>query len=272
MSQLPKLMEGKRGVIMGVTNESSIAWGITQELLQHGATLAFTYPSDPIKMRIERLTAQMPDVPILPCDVSKEGAVAEAFSKLGDLWNGEIDFVLHSIAFSDRHQLTGPYLNTTRDNFLNTMLISCYSMTEICREGSKFMKNGGSFLAMTYFGAERVIPHYNVMGVAKSALESSVRYLAADLGPQNIRVNAISAGALRTAASSGIGDFYYIMNWYRDNSPLRRNVGLSEVGKAGLYLLSPMSSGVTGEVHHVDCGYNIVGMKAVDAPDLELEK
>ncbi|MDR0632539.1 MAG: SDR family oxidoreductase [Holosporales bacterium] len=265
-------MEGKRGVIMGVTNESSIGWGIAKELKNHGAEIAFTFPNDAIKKRIDALSDSIQsDTIVAPCDVSKDGAIASTFQEIGAQW-GTFDFVLHSIAFSDKNQLTGGYINTTRDNFLNTMLVSCFSFTEICREASKYMKNGGAILTLSYVGANRVIPHYNVMGVAKSALEASVRYLAADLGPSNIRVNAISAGAIRTAASSGIGDFHYIMNWNKNNSPLRRNVEQKEIGKSGLYMLSDLSSAVTGEVHYVDCGYNVVGMKAVDAPDIDVPR
>lgn len=263
-------MQGKKGLIMGVANDASIAWSIAKSVSDQGARLAFTYPNEAICRRVTALTENMPSCDfITPCDVAQEGDIARTFQKVAETW-GSVDFVLHAIAFSDRHQLTGKYVDTTRDNFLTTMNISCYSLTEICREAAPLMTDGGSILALTYVGATRVIPHYNVMGVAKAALESSVRYLAADLGPQRIRVNAISAGAVRTAASSGIGDFHYIMNWYKNNSPLRRNVSVEEVGKAGLYFLSDLSSGVTGEVHFVDCGYNIVGMKAVDAPDLVL--
>lgn len=263
------LMKGKRGVIMGVANDCSIAWAIAQAVREQGAELAFTYPSEPILKRITALAESTGQKsPIVPCDVSQEGAIEAAFSKIHSAF-GDIDFVVHSIAFSDRHQLTGQYLNTTRENFLNTLNISCFSFTEVCREATKHMPNGGSILALSYLGANRVIPHYNVMGVAKAALETSVKYLAADLGPKAIRINALSAGALRTAASSGIGDFHYIMNWNKNNAPLRRNVMGSEVGSAGLYMLSDLSSAVTGEIHYVDCGYNIIGMKAVDAPDLE---
>lgn len=264
------LMENKRGVIMGVANDASIAWAIAEAVHREGAKIAFTYPNEAILKRVTSLAESIqPDSPIVKCNVSEEGDIRQAFSQIKEQL-GEIDFVLHAIAFSDRHQLTGRYVDTTRDNFLKTMEISCFSLTEICKEASGLMPHGGSILALTYLGANRVIPHYNVMGVAKAALESSVRYLAADLGPQNIRVNAISSGTIRTAASSGIGDFHYIMNWNKNNSPLRRNVSVEEVGKAGLYMLSDLSSAVTGDVHYVDCGYNIIGMKAVDAPDLEI--
>jgi enoyl-[acyl-carrier protein] reductase I len=265
-------MKGKRGLILGVANEASIAWAIAKTLTQEGASLAFTYPNTPIQTRVTALCENLPKpCPVLWCDVSVEDSVQGVFDVLKQEW-GSLDFVLHSIAFSDKNQLTGHYANTTRENFLNTMNISCYSFTEVCREGQKLMPQGGAFLALTYLGANRVIPHYNVMGVAKAALEASVRYLADDLGPQNIRVNALSSGSLRTAASSGIGDFHYIMNWNKNNSPLRRNVTAEEVGKSGLYLLSPLSSAVTGEVHYVDCGYHVVGMKAVDAQDIESNK
>lgn len=257
---------------MGVANECSIAWSITKAVHQQGAQLAFTYPSEPIFKRVSSLAATIQsNCPVIECDVSKDGMIEDAFRQIHEQM-GTIDFVVHSIAFSDRHQLTGQYSNTTRDNFLNTLNISCYSFTEVCREASKFMPNGGSILALSYLGANRVIPHYNVMGVAKAALETSVKYLAADLGPKKIRVNAISAGAIRTAASSGIGDFHYIMSWNKNNSPLRRNVNGDEVGQSGLYMLSDLSSAVTGEIHYVDCGYNIVGMKAVDVPDIVIEK
>lgn len=264
-------MKGKRGVIMGVANEASIAWGIAKALADQGARLAFTYPNEAIQRRVEMLAEKVGCCDILTqCDVSKEGEVERAFQTIAKSWES-IDFVVHAIAFSDKNQLKGCYLDTTRDNFLNSLNISCYSLTDICRSAAPLMPNGGSILALTYMGAERVIPHYNVMGVAKAALEASVRYLAADLGPQGIRVNAISAGAIRTAASSGIGDFHYIMNWYKNNSPLRRNVSADEVGQSGLYLLSDLASGVTGEIHFVDCGYNVIGMKAVDAPDLTID-
>ncbi|MDR1907973.1 MAG: SDR family oxidoreductase [Holosporales bacterium] len=265
-------MKNKRGVVMGVANDASIAWAITEALHKEGAEIAFTYPNDAIHKRITALAETLqPESLILKCDVSQQDDIPNAFRQIKEQW-GSIDFVLHAIAFSDRHQLTGRYINTTRENFLNSMNVSCFSLTEICKEASAIMPNGGAILALTYLGANRVIPHYNVMGVAKAALESSVRYLAADLGPQNIRVNAISSGTIRTAASSGIGDFHYIMNWNKNNSPLRRNVSVEEVGKSGLYMLSDLSSAVTGDVHYVDCGYNIIGMKAVDAPDIVIEK
>jgi enoyl-[acyl-carrier protein] reductase I len=256
------LMDGKCGVVMGVANEASIAWGVARQLIDQGARLAFTFPGPAIETRIRALAQNFqPDALLVPCDVSAEGAVATAFREVEER-RGSIYFVLHSIAFSDKTQLTGRYAETTRENFLNTMLVSCFSFTEVCREASRIMLRGGAILALSYLGANRVVPHYNVMGVAKAALESSVRYLAADLGSDNIRVNAISAGALRTAASSGIGDFHCIMSWNKNNSPLRRNVDLREIGRSGLYLLSDLSSAVTGEVHYVDCGCNIIAMKA----------
>lgn len=263
------LMKGKRGVIMGLANDHSLAWGISKALADQGAELAFTYQTDSLLKRIEPLAAQLNSNPdqLIQCDVSQPGQVAEAFHKIGRHWDS-IDFVLHSLAYSDKEELKGKYVATSRANFLNSLDISCYSFTEVCREASKLMPNGGSLLTLTYYGAERVMPHYNVMGVAKAALEASVRYLAVDLGGDNIRVNALSAGPAKTLASSGIGDFRYILKWNQYNSPLKRNITLEDVGGAGLYLLSQLSSGVTGEVHHVDAGYHVVGMKAVDAPDI----
>ncbi|MDR2464529.1 MAG: SDR family oxidoreductase [Holosporales bacterium] len=267
-----QLMKNKRGIVMGVANEASIAWAIAKMLHSEGAQMAFTYPNDAIRKRIESLASTInSDSPIIKCDVAQDGDIANAFAEVHKQFCA-IDFVLHAIAFSDRSQLTGRYINTTRENFLNTMNISCFSLTDICKEACTIMPCGGSILTLTYLGSNRVIPHYNVMGVAKAALESSVRYLAADLGPQNIRVNAISAGTMRTAASSGIGDFHYIMHWNKNNSPLRRNISADEIGKSGLYMLSDLSSGVTGDIHYVDCGYNIIGMKAVEASDIVIER
>jgi enoyl-[acyl-carrier protein] reductase I len=267
-----QLMKNKRGIVMGVANEASIAWSIAKILHDEGAQMAFTYPNEAIRKRVESLAATIDtNSPILKCDVSQNGDIPNVFMEVCKQFE-TIDFVLHAIAFSDRTQLTGRYINTTRENFLNTMNISCFSLTDICREACAIMPNGGSILALSYLGSNRVIPHYNVMGVAKAALESSVRYLAADLGPQNIRVNAISAGTIRTAASSGIGDFHYIMHWNKNNAPLRRNISADEIGKSGLYMLSDLSSGVTGDIHYVDCGYNIIGMKAVDTSDIVIEK
>jgi len=262
-------MKGKRGVIMGLANDHSLAWGISKALAEQGAELAFTYQTESLFKRVQPLATQLNSDCLIQCDVSQSGQVAEAFEKIGQKW-GSIDFVLHSLAYSDKEELKGKYVATSRANFLNSLDISCYSFTEVCREASKYMPNGGAFLTLTYYGAERVMPHYNVMGVAKAALEASVRYLAVDLGGQNIRVNALSAGPAKTLASSGIGDFRYILKWNQYNSPLKRNITLEDVGGAGLYLLSQLSSGVTGEVHHVDAGYHVVGMKAVDAPDISV--
>lgn len=260
-------MQGKKGLIMGVANEHSLAWGISQACAAAGASLAFTYQSDTLAKRVGPLAASVGSDFLIPCDVSQDNGIEEAFAKLRERWQ-EIDFVVHAIGFSDKNELKGEYLNTSRQNFLKTLDVSCYSFTTVCREASLMMPNGGSLLTLSYHGAQRVMPHYNVMGVAKAALEASVRYLAADLGKRNIRVNALSAGPVRTLASSGIGDFHYILKWNQYNSPLKRNITLEEVGGSSLYLLSPLSSGVTGEVHHVDCGYHVVGMKAVDAPDI----
>ncbi|MCX7337960.1 MAG: enoyl-ACP reductase FabI [Alphaproteobacteria bacterium] len=263
------LMQGKRGVIMGVANDLSLAWGISKALASQGAELAFTYQSDALLKRITPLAESLGSDTVLQCDVTQEGQVAQTFSEIGKKW-GTIDFVVHSLAFADKEELKGRYADTSRSNFLNSLDISCYSFTEVCREASKLMPDGGSFVTLTYYGAERVMPHYNVMGVAKAALEASVRYLAVDLGGQNIRVNALSAGPVKTLAASGIGDFRYILKWNQHNSPLKRNTTLEDVGGAGLYLLSNLSSGVTGETHHVDSGYHVVGMKAVDAPDISI--
>ena len=245
------LMVGKQGLIMGVANERSLGWGIAKTVRAHGAELAFTYQGEALGKRVRPLAASLDSV----------------FAALARRWD-RLDFVVHAIAYADPASLKGKYLSTTRDNFLHTLEISCYSFTDICRRAAPLMKKGGSLLTLTYSGAERVMPHYNVMGVAKAALEASVRYLAVDLGGENIRVNAISAGPIKTLAASGIGDFRYILKWNQLNSPLKRNVTTEDVGGAGLYLLSDLSAGVSGEVHHVDCGYHVVGMKAVDAPDI----
>jgi enoyl-[acyl-carrier protein] reductase I len=257
-------MAGKRGLIMGVANERSIAWGIAKSLAAEGAELAFTYQGEALEKRVRPLAASIGSTVIEPCDVADEASVAALFATLKGRWD-RLDFAVHAIAFSDKDQLKGKYVDTTRDNFTRTMEISCYSFTEMCRFAAPMMTNGGSILTLTYYGAERVMPHYNVMGVAKAALESSVRYLAADLGPRAIRVNAISAGPIKTLAASGIGDFRHILRWNELNSPLRRNVTTDEVGGSALYLLSDLGSAVTGEIHHVDNGYNIIGMMAVDA-------
>ncbi len=269
MTDTASLMAGKKGLVMGVANERSIAWGIAKAAHAHGAELAFTYQGDVLKKRVVPLAEQMDSKIVLPCDVVDEASMDAVFATIAERW-GKLDFLVHAVAYSDKEGLKGQYVDTTLDNFSKTMTISCYSFTALCRRAAPLMKDGGSALTLTYSGAERVMPHYNVMGVAKAALEASVRYLAEDLGGDNIRVNAISAGPMKTLAASGIGDFRYILKWNQYNSPLRRNVTLDDVGGAGLYLLSDLSAGVTGETHHVDCGYNIVGMKAVDAPDISV--
>lgn len=263
------LMAGKRGLIMGVANDHSLAWGITKGLAAQGAEIAFTFQSEALERRVRPLAQSLGFDFLIPCDVNKEGDINRTFSTLKEKW-GKIDFVVHAIAYADKEELKGKYADTSRKNFLNALDVSCYSFTETCREASKLMTEGGSLITLTYHGAQRVMPHYNVMGVAKAALEASVRYLAVDLGGQNIRVNAISAGPLKTLASSAIGDFRYIMQWCQYNSPLKRNTTLEDVSGAGVYLLSNLSSGVTGEIHHVDSGYHVVGMKAVDAPDISI--
>ncbi len=267
MTEANGLMAGKRGVVLGVANDRSLGWGIARRLAQHGAELAFTYQGAALEKRVRPLAESLGSEIILPCDVTDEASTEAVFASLKQHW-GELDFLVHAIAFSDRDELKGKYVDTSRDNFIRTLLISCYSFTELSRRAAEMMPNGGSLLTLTYYGAERVMPHYNVMGVAKAALEASVRYLAADLGADGARVNAISAGPIKTLAASGIGDFRYILKWNEYNSPLRRNVTTDDVGGAGLYLLSDLSSGVTGEIHHVDSGYHVVGMKAVDAPDI----
>ena len=259
-----QLMHGKRGLVMGVANDRSIAWGIAQQAAAHGAELAFTFQGEALEKRVRPLAESVKASLVLPCDVSEEGAVEKLFQNIAKAWD-RIDFVVHAIAFSDKDQLRGRYYDTTRDNFLRTMDISCFSFTEVCKYAEPLMTNGGSLVTLTYYGAERVMPHYNVMGVAKAALEASVRYLATDLGPKNIRVNAISAGPIKTLAASGIGDFRYILKWNELNAPMDRNVTIEDVGKSGLYLLSDLGSGVTGEVHHVDCGYHVVGMLAPES-------
>lgn len=265
------LMAGKRGLIMGLANDKSIAWGIAKALAAEGAELAFSYQGDALKKRVDPLAAQLGSDMVLPCDVSDETSIDTLFEKLAAKWD-KLDFIVHAIGFSDKEQLRGRYAETTRDNFLKTMDISVYSFTAVARRAAAMMTDGGSMLTLTYYGAERVMPHYNVMGVAKSALEASVRYLAEDFGKDNIRVNAISAGPIKTLAASGIGDFRYIMKWNELNSPLRRNVTQEDVGNSALYLLSRLGAGVTGETHHVDAGYHVVGMKAVDAPDIATVK
>ncbi|MEA2778815.1 MAG: enoyl-[acyl-carrier protein] reductase [Rhodospirillaceae bacterium] len=257
-------MAGKRGLVMGVANDRSIAWGIAQAVAAEGANLAFTYQGEPLLKRVKPLADSVNATHLLPCDVSDEGSLDAVFAALSEDW-GTLDFVVHAIAFSDRDELKGRYVDTSRQNFAMTMDISCYSFTSVCRRATKLMPNGGSLLTLTYYGAERVMPHYNVMGVAKAALEASVRYLAADLGGQGIRVNAISAGPIKTLAASGIGDFRYILRWNELNAPLKRNVTIEQVGGAALYLLSDLAQGVSGEVHHVDSGYHVVGMLRTDA-------
>jgi enoyl-[acyl-carrier protein] reductase I len=263
------LMEGKRGLIMGLANERSLAWGISTKLREAGAELAFTYQGEALERRVRPLAEQLGSDLLIDCDVSDMAALDATFATLAARWP-TIDFVVHAIGFSDKNELRGKYVDTSLDNFLLTMNISAYSFVAVAKRARAMMPNGGSLLTLSYYGAEKVIPHYNVMGVAKAALETSVKYLAMDLGPENIRVNAISAGPIKTLAASGIGDFRYIMKWNELNSPLRRNVTIEDVGGAGLYLLSDLASGVTGETHHVDAGYNVIGMKAEDAPDIAL--
>jgi enoyl-[acyl-carrier protein] reductase I len=261
------LMAGKRGLIMGLANDKSIAWGIAKQLADAGAELAFSYQGDALKKRVDPLAAQLGSDIVLPCDVGDEASIDALFEGLAQKWDS-LDFIVHAIGFSDKNELRGRYVDTSRANFALSMDISVYSFTAVVQRAEKMMKNGGSCLTLTYYGAEKVMPHYNVMGVAKAALEASVKYLAEDLGKDGIRVNAISAGPIKTLAASGIGDFRYIMKWNEYNSPLRRNVTIDEVGKSALYLLSDLGSGTTGENLHVDAGYHVVGMKAVDAPDM----
>ncbi len=265
------LMRGKRGLIMGVANNRSIAWGIARACRNHGADLAFTYQGDALKKRVEPLAEEVDGLVVGHCDVTDPSTIDAVFDAVKTAW-GSLDFVVHAIAFSDKDQLDGRYVDTTADNFSKTMLVSCYSFTAIAQRAEKLMPQGGSMLTLTYYGAEKWMPHYNVMGIAKAGLEASVRYIAADLGTKNIRVNAISSGPIKTLAASGIGDFRYILRWNEYNTPLRRNVTLEEVGNAAVYFLSDMSRGVTGEIHHVDAGYHIVGMKHPDAPDIAVPK
>jgi enoyl-[acyl-carrier protein] reductase I len=265
------LMKGKRGLIMGVANQHSIAWGIAQALHDAGADLAFTYQGDLFKKRVVPLTEPLAPAALIDCDVTKPESLDAAFAELGKLWDS-LDFVVHAIAFSDKDQLKGRYVDTTADNFALTMNISCYSFTAVAQRAEKMMTNGGSLVTLTYYGSEKVMPHYNVMGVAKAALEASVRYLAEDLGKKAIRVNAVSAGPIKTLAASGVGDFRYILRWNEYNSPLRRTVTTQEVGNAALFLLSDLGRAVTGETVHVDAGYHVVGMKNPDAPDITVVK
>jgi len=263
------LMEGKRGLIMGLANDRSLAWGIAKALHAHGAEMAFSYQGEALEKRVRPLANEVGSDFLIECDVSDMPALDVAFDTLAARWP-TIDFVVHAIGFSDKNELRGLYVDTSVENFLLTMNISAYSMVAVTKRARAMMPTGGSLLTLSYYGAEKVVPHYNVMGVAKAALETSVKYLAMDLGPENIRVNAISAGPIKTLAASGIGDFRYILKWNELNSPLRRNVTIEDVGGAGLYLLSDLASGVTGEIHHVDAGYNVIGMKAEDAPDIAL--
>jgi enoyl-[acyl-carrier protein] reductase I len=266
------LMAGKRGLIMGVANKMSIAWGIAKACHMQGAELAFTYQGDALKKRVEPLAAEVGGHVVGHCDVTDVPTMDAVFEEVKKLWGG-LDFIVHAIAYADKDELTGRYIDTTEGNFTKSLLISCYSFTAVAQRAEKLMpETGGSMLSLTYYGAEKWMPHYNVMGVSKAALEASVRYLAADLGPKGIRVNAISAGPIKTLAASGIGDFRYILKWNEYNSPLRRTVTIEEVGDAGMYMLSDLSRGVTGEIHHVDSGYHIVGMKNPTAPDMTLDK
>ncbi|EFL88872.1 enoyl-ACP reductase FabI [Ahrensia sp. R2A130] len=271
MTTTAGLMAGKRGLIMGLANNRSIAWGVAKVLSEHGAQLGFTYQGDALKKRVEPLADQLGGTVFGDCDVSDPASIDAVFERIENEW-GKMDFVVHAIGFSDKNELVGRYVDTSSANFNRTMDISVYSFTAIAQRAEKLMKDGGSLLTMTYYGAEKVMPHYNVMGVAKAALEASVRYLAVDLGNQNIRVNAISAGPIKTLAASGIGDFRYILKWNEYNAPLKRTVTIEEVGGSALYLLSDLSTAVTGEIHHVDSGYHTVGMKAVDAPDITVHK
>lgn len=265
------VMRGKRGLIMGLANNRSIAWGIAKSCHMAGAELAFTYQGDALKKRVEPLAKELGGIVVGHCDVTDAASVDAVFAEVERVW-GKLDFVVHAIAFSDKDELTGRYVETSEANFSKTMLISCYSLTAVAQRAEKLLVDGGSILTLTYYGAEKWMPHYNVMGVAKAALEASVRYLAADLGPKAIRVNAISAGPIKTLAASGIGDFRYILKWNEYNSPLRRTVTIEEVGDSAMFLLSDLSRGVTGEVMHVDAGYHVVGMKNPEAPDLSLDK
>lgn len=263
------LMQGKRGLIMGLANDKSIAWGIAQAVAEQGAEIAFSYQGEALKKRVEPLAASIGMTEMVECDVADEASLDALFAHLKAIW-GHLDFVVHAIGFSDKNELRGRYVDTSRQNFLLSMDISVYSFTAVCQRAAAMMAPGGSLLTLTYYGAEKVMPHYNVMGLCKAALEASVKYIAEDLGKDGIRCNAISAGPIKTLAASGIGDFRYIMKWNELNSPLRRNVTQEEVGKAALYLLSDLGSGTTGENLHVDAGYHVIGMKAIDAPDIDL--
>ncbi|MBZ9934761.1 enoyl-ACP reductase FabI [Mesorhizobium sp. BR1-1-16] len=271
MQQAGGIMKGKRGLLMGLANNRSMAWGIAKSCHEQGAELAFTYQGDALKKRVEPLAAEVGGLVVGHCDVTDAESIDAVFAEVERVW-GSLDFIVHAIGFSDKDELTGRYLDTSEANFTKTMLISVYSLTAVTQRAEKLMTNGGSVLTLTYYGAEKVMPNYNVMGVAKAALEASVKYLAVDLGPKNIRVNAISAGPVKTLAASGIGDFRYILKWNEYNAPLRRTVTIEEVGDSSVYFLSDLSRAVTGEVHHVDSGYHVVGMKAVDAPDISVIK
>lgn len=271
MAQASGLMAGKRGIIMGVANNRSIAWGIAKACADAGAEVALTWQGDALKKRVEPLAAELDAFMAGHCDVTDPATIEAVFANLEAKW-GKIDFVVHAIAFSDKDELTGKYIDTSRDNFARTMDISVYSFTAVAKAAERIMNDGGSMVTLTYYGAEKVMPHYNVMGVAKAALEASVRYLAVDMGDRGIRVNAVSAGPIKTLAASGIGDFRYILKWNEYNAPLKRTVTIEEVGKSALYLLSDLSTAVTGEIHHVDSGYHTIGMKAVDAPDISVTK
>jgi enoyl-[acyl-carrier protein] reductase I len=271
MADAGGLMRGKRGLIIGVANNRSIAWGIAKAARAHGAALAFTYQGEALKRRVEPLAEEVGGLVVGHCDVTEEATIDAAFAAVASAW-GALDFLVHAVAFSDKGELDGRYVDTSPGNFAKTMHISCYSFTALAQRAERLMTNGGSLLTLTYYGAEKWMPHYNVMGVAKAALEASVRYLAADLGGKNIRVNAISAGPIKTLAAAGIGDFRYILKWNENNAPLRRGVTLEEVGDAAVYFLSDLSRGVTGEIHHVDVGYHIVGMKHPEAPDISVSK
>lgn len=271
MTERGGILAGKRGLVMGVANNRSIAWGIARSAHAHGAELAFTYQGDALKKRVEPLAAEVGGLVAGHCDVTDPASIDAVFAEVGRAW-GKLDFVIHCIAFADKNELTGRYVETSPENFSQSLLISCYSFTAIAQRAEKLMPDGGSLLTLTYYGAEKWMPHYNVMGVAKAALEASVRYLAADLGPSKIRVNAISAGPIKTLAASGIGDFRYILRWNEYNAPLRRTVTIEEVGETAAYLISDMSRGMTGEILHVDAGYHVVGMKNPDAPDITLAR
>ena len=271
MSQSSGLMQGKRGVILGVANSRSIAWGIAKACHAAGAEIALTWQGDALKKRVEPLAKELGGILLGHCDVTDPSTIDAAFASVARLWD-RLDFVVHAMAYSDRDELDGRYVDTTQDNFTRTMLVSCYSLAAVAQRAEKLMTGGGALLTLTYYGAEKWIPHYNVMGVAKAALEASVRYLAADLGTRNIRVNAISAGPIKTLAASGVGDFRYILKWNEHNAPLRRNVSVDDVGAAAVYLVSDLSRAVTGEIHHVDAGYHVVGMKHPDAPDIAVVK